>query len=239
MNITETLAHTSGETVVNNHRRSGLAAGGAALLAVSLLVTGAAGCSGGKKKGRSSSSSSKHDGPDAVTTAGTNGGVTFSASPAATRTSSATPGTRCRAADLTAAVQVQAAGSALVTLTNKGRNECTVNGYPVLGGRLADNSEARTPLRKEPHPGAPTRITLKPNTTGFAGLAWKPCAKSEPNCTVLATLVVTPPDESAPLVAQVTGLDGKPVAQLPVSAAGFTVGSLQPASQGVLFPASR
>ncbi|MGW4894889.1 DUF4232 domain-containing protein [Kitasatospora sp. NPDC004240] len=220
---------------MNDRRRPGPATVGAALLAVSLLVTGATGCSGGKsKKGRGSSS--KHDGPDS--NVGSNGGATFSPGTTSTSSASAAANGRCRAADLGATVQIQQTGSAMVILTNKGRTDCTVTGYPGLGGRLADNRDARTPVKREPHPGPPARFTLKPGTSGYAGLKWASCAKSDASCAVLTTVQLTPPDETSPLTAQLLGTDGKPVAQLPVSAAGFTAGSFQPSNQGVLFPTS-
>ena len=55
------------------------------------------------------------------------------------------------------------------------------------------------------------------------------------SCKVLAGVVVTPPDETTQLTANVLGLDGKMLPQLLVSSAGFTEGSLQPSNEGVVF----
>ncbi|MER6301630.1 DUF4232 domain-containing protein [Kitasatospora sp. NPDC001539] len=151
--------------------------------------------------------------------------------PAATQAA----GTRCKAGELSATVQVQGAGSAMVMLTNKGGRSCTLFGYPGFGGLRADSSADPLAVKREPHPGPPTPITLKPNTTAFAGLRWNSCDKADPTCHVITGLRLTPPDETEQLTAELLGLDGKPVAQLPVSAQGLTAGSLQPSNQGVVF----
>jgi hypothetical protein len=53
---------------------------------------------------------------------------------------------------------------------------------------------------------------------------------------VLTGLVMTPPNETTQLTANVIGLDGQQVPQLPVSSAGLRVGTLQPTNEGVLLP---
>ncbi|MFH8381582.1 DUF4232 domain-containing protein [Kitasatospora sp. NPDC018058] len=90
-------------------------------------------------------------------------------------------------------------------------------------------------VKREPHPGPPVPVTLKSGTTAFAGLEWSDCAKSDPTCHVPSGLRQTPPDETTQLIADVQGVDAKPVVQLLVSAAGLTTGSLQPSNQSVVF----
>ncbi|MCQ4081336.1 DUF4232 domain-containing protein [Streptomyces sp. RB6PN25] len=124
----------------------------------------------------------------------------------------------------------------MVILTNKGSHTCTVDGYLGYGGLLADNSVVNVPTKREAYPGASVRTTLKPGTSAFSGLKWASCDKADASCKVLAGVQVTPPDETTQLTATVIGLNGKPVDQLPVSAPGFTVGSLQPSNEGVVFP---
>ncbi|MFI9363450.1 DUF4232 domain-containing protein [Kitasatospora sp. NPDC053057] len=147
-------------------------------------------------------------------------------------------GTRCKADELAVTVQLQDAGSAMVLLTAKDGRTCTLFGYPGYGGLRADNSVDPLTAKREPYPGAPTAITLKPNTTAFAGLKWNSCDKADPSCHVITGLQLTPPDETKPVTTQVIGLDGQPVTQLLVSAQGLTTGSLQPSNQGVVFPKS-
>ncbi|MEV6209858.1 DUF4232 domain-containing protein [Kitasatospora sp. NPDC051914] len=142
---------------------------------------------------------------------------------------------RCRTGELKADVQIQEGGGrAMVMLVNKGSRTCTVKGYLGYGGLLADNSRVDTATHRVAQPGPPVSVTLKPGTTAFSGLSWKSCDKADTTCTVLAGLVVTPPDETTQLTAAVLGTDGKPVVQFPVAEAGFTVGTLQPSNQGVL-----
>jgi hypothetical protein len=143
---------------------------------------------------------------------------------------------RCHTADLKADVQLQKDGSAMTIVTNKVSRTCTVNGYLNYRGLLADNSAVAVPTKHEAHPGAPVHVTLKPGTSAFSGLKWTSCDKADASCKVLAGVQVTPPEETTHLTATVIGTDGKTVLQLAVSAAGFTAGSLQPASQGVVFP---
>ncbi|MGW6916430.1 DUF4232 domain-containing protein [Kitasatospora sp. NPDC054939] len=235
-----------------DRRRSRAAATGAALLAVSLLVTGAAGCSGGKSK-RGHGSSSKHGGSDSGATGGTVGGTTSGTTGGATGgstavptqskpspsggTSSGTPGTRCRTADLSAMVEVRGPGSAVLVLTNRGKGACTVHGYPAIGGQLADGTDARTGVRREPHPAEPVEFLLKSGASAYAGIKWTACSTSESSCTQVASLVLTPPDQTTRLVAGVLDQRRQSVPQLPVSSGGFTVGSFQAAERGVLFPA--
>ncbi|WP_051967232.1 DUF4232 domain-containing protein [Kitasatospora mediocidica] len=144
---------------------------------------------------------------------------------------------RCHTGDLRADVQLQpgGAGSAMVMLVNKSTRTCTVDGYLGYGGLLADNSRVTVPTIRSAHPGAPTQVTLKPGTTAFSGLKWSSCDKADASCEVLAGVVVTPPDETTQLTANVLSVDGGVVPQLLVSSAGFTEGSLQPSNQGVVF----
>lgn len=177
--------------------------------------------------------------PTAAATAAATGSATTPA-PSKSAPAPASPGkasTRCHTADLKADVQLQPnfPGSAMVLLTNKGSRTCTVNGYLGYGGLGADNSPIVTGSSRVAHPGAPVEADLKPGATAFSGLKWASCDKADPKCKVLAGITVTPPDETTQLTANVIGTDGKPVTQLTVSAAGFTVGSLQPSNQGVVF----
>ncbi|MGF1432525.1 DUF4232 domain-containing protein, partial [Kitasatospora sp. LaBMicrA B282] len=144
---------------------------------------------------------------------------------------------RCHTDDVMVTVQLQPAlaNSAMVMVTNMSSRACTIDGYLGYGGRLADNSQLSLSTNRVAYPGAPVASTLKPHTSAFAGLKWAACDKADPSCHVLAGVTVTPPDETTQTDAHVLDLNGKPVQQLLVSAAGFTVGSLQPSNEGVTF----
>jgi hypothetical protein len=124
----------------------------------------------------------------------------------------------------------------MTMLTNKGSRTCTVNGYLTYRGLLADNSAVAVPTKHQAHPGTPVPITLKSGTSAFSGVKWTSCDKADASCKVLAGVQVTPPEETTHVTATVLGTDGRTLLQLTVSAGGFTAGSLQPASQGVVFP---
>ncbi|WP_157537954.1 DUF4232 domain-containing protein [Kitasatospora azatica] len=176
--------------------------------------------------------------PTSATTAGGGSQPTATATSSVSGASASAVSARCHTNELRADIQLQPdhPGSAMVLLTNKGSRTCTVHGYLGYGGLLADNSPVVVATNRVAHPGAPVEVSLKPGTTAFSGLKWASCDKADPKCQVLAGVSVTPPDETTQLTATVLGIDGKPLQQpLPVSPAGFTVGSLQPSNQGVVF----
>jgi hypothetical protein len=185
-----------------------------------------AGCGG---KARQASSTGTMSAAPTTSSGATRGSI-------ANSTPSAAGSNRCRTADLKADIQLQKEGSAMVMLTNKGSQTCTIDGYLNYGGLLADNSAVPVTTKHEAYPGTPARFSLKPGTSGFSGLKWTSCDPSDAGCTVLAGVQVTPPEETTHLIATVVGLDGKPVPQLPLAPAGFTAGSLQPSNEGVVFP---
>ncbi|GAA1224540.1 hypothetical protein GCM10009665_13490 [Kitasatospora nipponensis] len=223
---------------------------GAAVAATTLaLVLGAAACNDDTPSTNGSSpaastaasASAKAPGagssaPSAVASAAASGAATGGkASPSAAGSGAAAASDRCHTGDLKADVQIQAAGLALVALTNKSTHSCTVHGYLGYGGLQADNSPLTVATARVPFPGPAVDVTLKPGTSAFSGLKWVPCDKSDASCKVLAGVTVTPPDETTRFTASVLGTDGKAVPQITVSAAGFTVGTLQSVTQGVVF----
>ncbi|MGW2255622.1 DUF4232 domain-containing protein [Kitasatospora sp. NPDC001660] len=167
------------------------------------------------------------------------GGSGAAVTPAAPASPGGKASDRCHTADLKADIQMQplpAAPTAMVMLTNTSSRTCTVYGYLGYGGLLADNGPVATGSSRVAHPGQPVEVSLKPGVSAFSGLKWSSCDKADPTCKVLGGITITPPDETTQLTANLIGTDGKPVRQvLTVSAAGFTVGSLQPISQGVVF----
>ncbi|MEV4616884.1 DUF4232 domain-containing protein [Kitasatospora sp. NPDC049258] len=213
-----------------------------AAVTMAVLALAATGCSGGPAKDAAPAAAGSAGTPAADGTGSAGGAAPATTGGATAKAPAATPaGTpaadRCHTADLKADIQLQGdrPGSAMLMLVNRSARACTVYGYPGLGGLLADNSRVELTTNRVPNPGQPSRITLKPGTTAFAGLSWSFCSKSDADCKVLAGLELTPPDETTQLIATVLGTDAKPVNALTVSKAGIRVGSLQPAGQGVLF----
>ncbi|MFE0458242.1 DUF4232 domain-containing protein [Kitasatospora sp. NPDC058965] len=213
--------------------------GAAAAATVAALALGAVACNDETPAAPAPAGSAASPAPSGAGGPGAGGGPSATGG-AARPTASAQAGGRCRTAELTADIQIQPdhLSSAMVLLTNSGTRTCTVQGYLGYDGLQADNSPLRLATNRVAHPGAPVAVTLKPGTSAFSGLKWASCDKSSPTCHSVATVVVTPPDETTQLTARVLGTDGKPLTEemLAVSAAGFTVGSLQPSNQGVVFP---
>jgi hypothetical protein len=196
-----------------------------ATAAPSASHTGAAGGSGGSGSGGS-----------------TGGSGTAKPTPKQSQSGSAKPvasGNRCRTDELKAYIQLEPplgnTNSALLKLANVGNRSCDLSGYAGLGGLLADNSRLSLNTNRVPFPFPPTDTnTIKPGDNAFAGIKWNPCDKADTTCHVLGGLLVTPPDQTTQLTAEITGEDNKPLQQLTVSAAGITIGTLQP-TVGVLF----
>ncbi|MGC0319030.1 DUF4232 domain-containing protein [Kitasatospora acidiphila] len=211
------------------------------------LVLGAAACnddnSGSSAAGSAGSTAASgpaapsNAAPSAGQTGKGGGSGTGGGSGSSKPSSAAAAGSRCHTDELKADVQLQPdfPGQAMVMLVNKGTRTCTVNGYLGYGGLAADNSRVDLTTKRVAHPGAPIEVTLQPGTTAFSGLKWSACDKADASCKVVTGLVVTPPDETTQLTAKVIGDDGQTVQQLTVSAAGLTVGSLQPGNEGVVF----
>jgi hypothetical protein len=165
---------------------------------------------------------------------GKNGGTGSGSSKPSSATAA---GSRCHTDELKADVQLQPdfPGQAMVMLVNKGTRSCTVDGYLGYGGLAADNSRVDLTTKRVPNPGPPVAVTLAPGTTAFSGLKWSSCDKGDPSCKVVTGLVITAPDETTQLTANVLDDNGKTAEQLTISPAGLTVGSLQPSNEGVLF----
>ena len=131
-------------------------------------------------------------------------GGTSSAAPG-TATSSGTTaesaGTRCHTSELRASVGSNNPGAGQenfpIVLTNKSARTCTVRGSP--GAAFVNASGAQLgpdPKRSE---GSPVTVTLRPGASAWAGLTFSNPEISGAKTATPAALVVTPPDERAPL----------------------------------------
>ncbi|GAB7051515.1 DUF4232 domain-containing protein [Catenuloplanes indicus] len=160
------------------------------------------------------------------------GTATRSAAPAPA--GSAAGGEACTGEDVTAAATVQDAGVALLAITNASDRPCTLDGWPTLGLRAADDSALKVPVEEVQQPGPATPTALDPGETAFAGFKWTICDLGAAGCAVATTLTVMPPGGGTPVNATLTGVEGgdQAVERLPVS--GLRVGTIQPSTQGVV-----
>lgn len=123
-------------------------------------------------------------------------------------------------------------GKAMLALTNKSGHTCSLRGWGKVTFYAANDSDEGIPVKNVDQPGPATDVTLKNGETAFAGVKWNLCDKTaDESCKVSTTVRITPPGASA-VVANIIGLDGKPVLELPVSQA--QVGTLQPSNEGVV-----
>ncbi|KOV96708.1 DUF4232 domain-containing protein [Streptomyces sp. NRRL B-3648] len=138
--------------------------------------------------------------PSAPTATRTAGG------PAATTTPAAAS-TRCHTSELRASVGRNDPGAGQenfpVVLTNTSARTCTLRGYPGAAFVAASGSQLGPDPRREP--GTPVTVTLKPGRSAWAGLTFSNPEISGAKTARPAALLVTPPDERAPLKAAWSG----------------------------------
>ncbi|GIF09796.1 DUF4232 domain-containing protein [Actinoplanes siamensis] len=96
-------------------------------------------------------------------------------------------GSACRTADLKATITLQPNGTptnqrAMVTLTNRGKHACTLDGWLSIAPVNAADELVVVPTRKVAQPGPAKTFTVKPGVAAFAGIKWTVCAESDVSC---------------------------------------------------------
>ncbi|WAZ25858.1 DUF4232 domain-containing protein [Streptomyces cinnabarinus] len=113
----------------------------------------------------------------------------------------AAPSSRCRTAELRAEVGRMDPGAGQrnfpIVLTNASARTCTVYGYP--GAAFVDASGRQLGPDPERAPGKPSRVTLAPGDSAWAGLSYASPEISGARTARPAGLLVTPPDEREPI----------------------------------------
>ncbi|MEU8658550.1 DUF4232 domain-containing protein [Actinoplanes philippinensis] len=120
----------------------------------------------------------------------------------------------------------------LVAVTNTAKQACTLRGWLTITLVNAADEAVDVPTETVPEPGPEVDVDLKPGTTGFAGIKWTTCDKSETSCGAGNTIRFN-------LTKSTTGpaakLDGFPAAtKSDITMKSLQIGSLQPATQGVV-----
>lgn len=144
----------------------------------------------------------------------------------------------CRTADTSATVTFQPDLSqgdtrlGLVTLLNKSKNNCTVNGRAAISLTNAAGDVVKVPTKNVNEPGKAVPITLRPGTNAFEGIKWTACDKGDETCGVGNSL-------SFNLDASTDGpaakLDGFPSGEASaITMKSLQIGTLQPSRQGVV-----
>ncbi|MGA5300862.1 DUF4232 domain-containing protein [Nucisporomicrobium flavum] len=153
-----------------------------------------------------------------------------------TRTTTAAP--VCRTRDLTAVVTWQPQGDTtqthrgLITLSNKKKNSCTVDGWAAIS--LVNAADEVVPVNTSQvnQPGKPVKITLKPGASAWAGIKWTACDKSDSSCGAGNTLRFNLEASTDGDVAQLEGFPRPEDSNITMKR--LQIGSLQPSNQGVV-----
>ncbi|MEV4702236.1 DUF4232 domain-containing protein [Actinoplanes sp. NPDC049316] len=153
-----------------------------------------------------------------------------------TRTTTAAP--VCRTRDLTAVVTWQPQGDTththrgLVTLSNKKKNSCTVDGWAAISLVNAADEVVPVTTSQVNQPGKPVKITLKPGASAWAGIKWTACDKGDSSCGAGNTLRF---NLEASTDGDVADLEGFPKPEdSDITMKRLQIGSLQPSNQGVV-----
>jgi Protein of unknown function (DUF4232) len=128
--------------------------------------------------------------------------------PTAGTGSGAGPGSRCHTSDLRASIGPNHPGAGqenfAIVLTNKSAHTCTVYGFPGAafvnraGEAVTVNPERSTGLEKQ-------RVSLAPGDSAWAALTFANPQLTGVTTVTPAALLITPPDETAPLKTPWTG----------------------------------
>jgi len=144
----------------------------------------------------------------------------------------------CRTGDVNVVVTFQpdrTSGTthmAMVTLTNKTKTACAVDGWASIS--LVDAADEVVPVKttRVDQPGAPVRTTLKPGTSAFAGIKWTACDKADASCGVGNTLRFNLQASTDGDVAELEGFPNPAASDITMKK--LQLGSLQPSHQGVV-----
>jgi hypothetical protein len=110
-------------------------------------------------------------------------------------------GTRCHTSDLRAAVGADNPGAGQenfpLVLTNRSGRTCTITGYP--GAAFTDASGKQLGPDPRRRSGHPTKVTLVPGSSAWAGLSFSNPQVSGARAATPTAILITPPDERASL----------------------------------------
>lgn len=120
----------------------------------------------------------------------------------------------------------------LVTLTNKSKSSCTVDGWAAIS--LVNAADEVVPVRttRVDQPGRPVRTTLRPGTSAFAGIKWTACDKGDSACGAGNTLRFNLEASTDGDVARLEGFPDPAASNITMKS--LQIGSLQPSRQGVV-----
>ena len=202
-----------------------------ALLALAGVLTG---CGAGNSAAGGATSSAVAPASSGVPTAPTSTSTVVGAVDAAGTGGTAGGSSSTSATSFTADLTIQQAGLGLLAVTNSGKHTVTIQGWPSLTFLNEANEPVSVPLRKVSVPGAGPAISLAPGRTVFAGVKWVTGDKGDPKTAVATSISLTPPGSSKAINVNLIGTNGKSGGYIEFDMTSVEVGTLQPATQGVL-----
>ncbi|GAB2581357.1 hypothetical protein Aab01nite_58400 [Paractinoplanes abujensis] len=159
---------------------------------------------------------------------------------AATKSAAASPhvpGAPCTNVDVSVEITLQPAREdgaqrGLVAVTNKSDSDCGVNGRAAISLRNAAGEVVDVPVKNVNQPGAAVPTMLKAGSSAFQGIKWVPCDKGDAGCgtgnTLSFNLQASTDGPAAKLI------DFPAPEQSAITMTSLQVGTLQPATQGVV-----
>lgn len=199
--------------------------------------TGTAGGTGAGSGTSGSAGSGKSGGTGSGSSGGSGSGKSGGAGSGASGSGSKSSVAVCRTGDLSAVVTFQpddngSTHRGLVTLTNKTKNTCAVDGWAAIS--LVNAADEVVPVKttRVNQPGKPVKTTLKPGTTAWAGIKWTACDKGDSSCGAGNTLRFNLEASTDGDVAELEGFPNPEASDITMKS--LQIGSLQPIRQGAV-----
>ncbi|GAA3044975.1 DUF4232 domain-containing protein [Streptomyces glomeratus] len=149
--------------------------------------------------GDHASEASEATGTDSTAATGSSG--SGSTTSAASTGGGTTSGSRCHTSELRASVGPNNPGAGQenfpLVLTNRSGRTCTIDGYP--GAAFVDASGKQLGPDPKRSSGHPSKVTLAPGRSAWAGLSFSNPQVSGAKSATPAAILITPPDERASL----------------------------------------
>jgi len=144
----------------------------------------------------------------------------------------------CRSQDMTAEVTFQperVAGNTrmgLVTLTNRSKRTCKLDGRAAISLTDASDSVVDVPVKNVAEPGVAVPTTLKPGRAAFEGIKWTVCDKADSSCGVGNGMRFNLEASTDGPAAKLIGFPAGEKSDITMKS--LIIGTLQPSTQGVV-----
>ncbi|HWS39421.1 MAG TPA: DUF4232 domain-containing protein [Actinoplanes sp.] len=144
-------------------------------------------------------------------------------------------GNSCAPGDLKVSIGAQGTGEkdekGMVIVTNDGKKNCTVKGWPTFVLYNPADEAVDVPTKQVNEPGPASTVEIKAGGSAFAGIKWTQCDKGDTTCGVGNTIKWSLDGAPTTLIAE---LDGFPAPEkVGITMKALKIGTFQPSNQGV------